>query len=185
VNAGGKIKMKILRWLPFAFLASLAPIFILGCVTRRFTVDSYPQGATVYKDNTPIGMTPVDSSFVYHGKYKFTLVKDGFETLTVDQPVQAPWYAYPPFDFITENMWPFEIRDHRRLTYTLEPRRVVTHEEAVQKASALRSRGQTLVPLNNSSEPVQPVRDPEIGSAPGIQPLPSQQDNSSKSPTAR
>lgn len=158
-------------------------VLITGCVTRRFTIDSYPQGATVYKDNTPIGMTPVDSSFIYHGKYKFTLVKDGYETLTVDQPVHAPWYAYPPFDFITENIWPFEIRDHRKLTYSMEPRRVVTHEEALQKASTLRLKGQNLQPIYPVTDSVQPSREPGSGTTPGILPLPAQTDNGSRSPT--
>ena len=87
-------------------------LIVSGCVTRKFTVDSFPQGATVYRDGNPLGITPVDDSFVYHGKYKFTLVKEGYETLTVDEPVHAPWYAYPPLDFFVENVWPFEIRDH-------------------------------------------------------------------------
>lgn len=161
----------------------LATLVLSGCVTRRFTIDSYPQGATVYQDNSPIGVTPVDSSFVYHGKYKFTLVKDGYETLSVDQPVPAPWYAYPPMDFIAENMWPFELRDHRRLTFALEPRRVVTHEEALQKASALRARGQTLQPIHPVTDSVQPSRQPGDGTVPGVLPLPAQIDNGSRSPT--
>lgn len=168
----------------FAIFMGLLILFTAGCVTRRFTIDSYPQGATVYKDNTPIGMTPVDSSFVYHGKYKFTLVKDGYETLTINQPVPAPWYAYPPFDFITENIWPFEIRDHRKLTYSMEPRRVVTHEEAAQKAALLRSKGQNLQPINPTNNSVQPSREPESSAIPGVLPLPAQSDNSSRSATA-
>jgi hypothetical protein len=156
------------------FLGGGIILIVSGCVTRKFTVDSFPQGATVYRDGNPLGITPVDDSFVYHGKYKFTLVKDGYETLTVDEPVHAPWYAYPPLDFFVENIWPFEVRDHRRLTYNLEPRRVVTHEEALLKASALRAHGQTVQPLPGNPEPVQPSRETVPGTTPGIQPLPAQ-----------
>ena len=37
----------------------------------------------------------MDDHFVYYGNYHFTLIKDGYETLQVDQDIPAPFYEYP------------------------------------------------------------------------------------------
>ena len=66
-----------------------------GCVEQRYVIYSDPPGAMVYRNGDPIGYTPVDDTFVYYGKYHFTLVKDGYETLQVDQDIPAPWYEFP------------------------------------------------------------------------------------------
>jgi len=84
-----------------------------GCVQRRMTIRSSPPGAAVYVDDYQIGTTPVSHDFVYYGTRKIRLVKDGYETLTVRQPIPAPWYEYFPLDFVSENLIPWEIRDER------------------------------------------------------------------------
>src|SRR5439155_8012621 len=63
---------------------------LAGCVERRFVITSDPPGAVVLRDHQPIGATPADDHFVYYGKYHFTLIKEGFETLQVDQDVPTP-----------------------------------------------------------------------------------------------
>src|SRR5262245_62187583 len=75
-------------------------MFAPGCVRRRLMVRSNPPGAMVYVDNQPIGTTPCATSFVYYGTREIKLVKPGFETLTVKQPIPAPWYQYPGIDFV-------------------------------------------------------------------------------------
>src|SRR5438045_3581884 len=79
------------RFSPLTFGGLLA-VLVSGCVERRYVVTSDPPGALVYKNGQPIGTTPVDDTFVYYGKYHFTLVKDGYETLQVDENFSAPWY---------------------------------------------------------------------------------------------
>ena len=91
--------------------ASLLPT--AGCVQRRMTIRSNPPGALVYVDDYQIGTTPVSTDFIYYGTRKIRLVKDGYETLTVRQPFPIPWYEIFPLDFVTENLWPWEIRDER------------------------------------------------------------------------
>ncbi len=164
-------------------LAGACVLMATGCVVRRFTVDSFPQGATVYRDGRPIGVTPVDDPFVYYGTYRFTLVKDGFETQHVDQKVQTPWHSFPGLDFFTENLWPFEVKDHRRYTYTLQPKQAVNENDALNKAEMLRQRGRTLrtesvpdgdapPPLPNSVAPGTGPTLPPVGGTPGTVPLP-------------
>src|SRR5262245_24692183 len=125
-----------------------------GCVERKFVIESNPPGALVLRNGQPIGFTPVDDSFVYYGKYDWTLVKDGYETLHVTERIRTPWYEIPPLDFITENLIPFKIRDVRRLNFNLEPRRNVRSDEVPQRAQELREKGKT---LGDPAAPVAPT----------------------------
>src|SRR6478672_8516057 len=63
------------------FVAALA--LLAGCVERRFVIESDPPGALVLLNGQPLGTTPVDGYFTYYGNYRFTIIKDGFETLHV------------------------------------------------------------------------------------------------------
>ncbi|MBN2577443.1 MAG: PEGA domain-containing protein [Pirellulales bacterium] len=111
-----------------------------GCVQRRMTIRSNPPGALVYVDDyeNPIGMTPCSSNFTYYGTRKIRLVKDGYETLTVMQPIPEPWYEFPPLEFVAENLVPGEIRDQRVLEYQLTPQMVVPTDQLRARAEQLR-----------------------------------------------
>jgi len=122
-------------------LAALAVVGILvcgGCVQRRMIVRSNPPGAVVYIDDYEIGTTPVATNFTYYGTRKIRLVKNGYETLTVMQPVPAPWYQWTPFDFIAENLIPGKIHDTRTFDYPLVPQLVVPPEQLLERAEELR-----------------------------------------------
>lgn len=111
-----------------------------GCVQRRMTVRSNPPGALVYVDDQdkPIGVTPVSHDFIYYGTRRIRLVKDGYETLTAMQPIPAPWYEYPPLDFVAENFVPGQIRDQRCFDFQLKPQMVVPTEQLLSRAEGLR-----------------------------------------------
>jgi hypothetical protein len=123
-----------------AILAGLAA----GCVERRYVITSDPPGAIVYRNGQPLGATPVDDHFVYYGKYKYTFVKDGFETMEVEQEIPAPWYEYPVIDFVSENVVPWQIEDVRRFHFKLSPRRIVNTNDLLKDAQNLRNRGMTI-----------------------------------------
>ena len=108
------------------------------------TIRSNPPGAMVYVDDYdyPIGTTPVSHNFTYYGTRKIRLVKDGYETLTVMEPIRAPWYQIPPVDFVTENLVPGELHDQRTLSYQLAPQKVVPTEELLGRAEGLRGQAQ-------------------------------------------
>ncbi len=110
------------------------------------TIRSNPPGAQVYVDNHEIGRTPVSTDFIYYGKREIRLVKDGFETLTVKQPVSAPWYQIPGIDFFSENLYPGEIRDERQFDYQMQPLLVVPSEQLLSRGEELR-RGNQAVPV--------------------------------------
>lgn len=112
--------------------------FVGGCVQRRMTIRSTPPGALVYVDDYQIGTTPVSTDFVYYGTRKIRLIKDGYETLTVSQPFPLPWYQIFPLDFVTENIWPGEIRDERVVDLSMMPAAATPPEEVVGRAEVAR-----------------------------------------------
>jgi hypothetical protein len=117
-------------------LASL--ILLPGCVRRRLMVRSNPPGALVYVDNQLIGTTPCATDFVYYGTRELRLVKAGYETYTVNQPIPAPWYEIPPLDFVSENLTWKKIQDFRTVTYDLKPQTIVPTEQLLGRAEELR-----------------------------------------------
>jgi hypothetical protein len=133
----------------------LAITITAGCVQRRMTIRSNPPGALVYVDDYQIGTTPVSTDFVYYGTRKIRLVKDGFETLTVRQPFPIPWYEVFPLDFVTENLWPWEIRDERVVDLAMVPAGSVPTESVVSRAELARRSAGSGPPV-----PVQPVSVP-------------------------
>jgi PEGA domain len=118
-----------------------------GCVHRRFTVRTNPPGARVFVDEYEIGTSPVSHDFVYYGTRKIRLVKDGYETLTILQPIPTPWYDLPGIDFISENLVPTEIRDHRVLDFQMQPQVIVPTEQLMGRAEELRRSRNPNVPV--------------------------------------
>jgi hypothetical protein len=145
--------------------AALCAGFLTGCVEQRYVIESEPPGAMVYRNGVPIGATPCDDYFVYHGYYDFTLVKPGFETLHVHEKIGTPWYEFFPLDFVSETLLPFRIHDVRRFKYTMQPVQSPNSEELIQKGGGLRQKGKSLeVPEAPPDQPpVAPAGVPTIG----------------------
>ena len=83
---------RLLRLVALALVA----LYAAGCVQRRMTIRTNPPGALVYIDNYEIGTTPVSTDFIYYGKRQIRIEKPGYETLTVEQPIPAPWFQWFP-----------------------------------------------------------------------------------------
>ena len=123
----------------YGCLLALATVALAtGCVQRRMTIRSNPPGALVYVDDYQIGTTPVSTDFIYYGTRKIRLVKDGYETLTVRQPFPLPWYQIFPLDFVTENLWPWEIRDERVVDLAMTTTASIPPESVVARAEQAR-----------------------------------------------
>jgi hypothetical protein len=141
-----------------------------GCVERRLTIRSNPPGAQVYVDDYEIGTTPCSVSYTYYGTRKIRLVKDGYETVTVLQPIPSPWYQYFPVDFVTENFVPGHIRDERVVSYQMPPAIQAPRDELLARAEALRQNGRLGAAANAQVR----VTPPPAGLAsPGVVPLPN------------
>lgn len=100
----------------------------------------------VYVDEYPIGVSPVSTSFTFYGTRRIRLIKDGYEPLTIMEPMWPPWYDIPPLDFATENLVPGELRDQRDFCYQLKPQVVVPPEQLLARGEQLR-RNQPVSPL--------------------------------------
>jgi len=137
------------------------------------TIRSNPPGALVYVDNYEIGTTPVSTHFLYYGTREIRLVKDGYETVTVMQKFPAPWYEFPPLDFVSENLVPGEIRDQRDLTFQLRPQMVVPVEHLMDRAERLRSG--TIMGPGLPGQPARPMLPPGQPGLPSGQPAPDLQ----------
>ena len=144
-------------------LALAVLVLAPGCVRRRLLVRSNPPGATVYVDNQPIGVTPCATSFIYYGTREVRLVKPGYETLTVNQPIPAPWYEAPGIDFVSENVFPKEIQDYRTVSFTLTPQVMAPTEQLLARAQALRSGTQQGIALPPGAAADQPYLAPNFG----------------------
>lgn len=122
--------------------ASLLLLFTAtGCVHRRMTIESVPAQALVVVDGEEVGKTPVSVDFTYYGTREIKLIKDGYETRTIEQPVSAPWYQVPPLDFVSDNFAMGQIPDRRRFVYQLQPKSTgaAQSEGLLNRAQSLRS----------------------------------------------
>ncbi len=140
-----------------------------GAVRRRLNVNSNPPGALVYVDNQQIGTTPCSVDFIYYGTREIRLIKPGFETLTVNQPIPTPWYEVPGLDFVSEILVPTKIRDNRTVTFNLAPQLVIPTQELVDRANQLRQ--------DTLHYPATPLSNAPTGTVPGTVVMP-------QSPTA-
>ena len=120
-------------------LAAVAVVACMGgCVERQMTIRSDPPGALVYVDDTEIGITPVSTPFTYYGQRKILLTKDGYEPLTVIQPVPPPLYDIPGVDFVPETLVAGKIRDERTFDYRLQPQMLTPPDQLRERAEGLR-----------------------------------------------
>ena len=134
-----------------------------GCVDRRFIIESNVPNAQVYIDNKPVGAAPADLPFDYYGYYNVTLVHPDFAPLNKRVRVRPPWYAYPPFDFFAEVVWPFRIEDTRRYFFKMDQTLQVPSDQLIQDADTLRQRGWSLpVPAGSQT----PLPGPPNGAPP-------------------
>jgi len=101
-------------------------------------VRTNPPGAIVSVDNQVIGTSPAATPFVYYGTREFRIEKDGYRTETIRRRFNPPWYQFPGIDFISETLWPGEIRDERIIDVEMVPLTREPAENVVQRADALR-----------------------------------------------
>ena len=126
------------RYSTTLLLLVLCALAAVGCVRRRLFINSNPLGALVYVDNEQIGTTPCAVDFTYYGTREIRLVKPGFETLKVNQPIPTPWYEYPPLDFVSDNLLPYEIRDNRSVSFNMMPEIIIPSQELIDRGNQLR-----------------------------------------------
>lgn len=124
-------------------LSALSIVLILGffaggCVERRLTINTRPQGALVVLNDEEIGTSPVTVSFQWYGDYNVTIRKEGFETLKTHRKLKAPWYDAFPFDFFAQIVNPKRIVDSYEWTFQLAPQKQISRQELIRQAEELK-----------------------------------------------
>ena len=128
------------RWLVVAVL--MAGSGLTGCVERRYTIRTEPPGALVIANGEPIGVTPVSKSFTFYGNRTFRIIKEGYETKDIVQPMKAPWFDNLATEFFTENLIPYTFRDDIEFDYKLDPAQSADPNAVLARAEATRADGQ-------------------------------------------
>ena len=144
-----------------------------GCVERKYTVYTDPPNSLVLVNNVPLGPSPADGSFVYYGKYNFTLMAPGYETLHAQEDVTAPWYEWWPLDFFFENLWPFELEDVRTFRYHMVPTQIPNTEDVLRRSGVVREQGRAVrqapTPPPDTAAATQTTGAPPQGEAPAAE----------------
>jgi hypothetical protein len=115
---------------------------VSGCVERRLTINTRPEGALVILNDEEIGTSPVTVPFEWYGDYNVIIRKDGFETLKTHRKLQAPWHDAFPFDFFAQIVLPCRIVDSYEWSFHLESKQRPTREELLTRAAELRELAQ-------------------------------------------
>jgi hypothetical protein len=111
-----------------------------GCVRRTLTINTVPQGATVWLNDEEIGKTPVSVDFLWYGDYDVIARLDDHETLRTHQNITEPWYQLPFIDFFSEVLWPGWVHDQRSMNFALVPAETPDRDELLRAAEAFRDR---------------------------------------------
>lgn len=126
------------RSLLFVTAASLGAVLLCGCVERKLTINTEPQGALITLNDEQIGVSPVTVSFNWYGDYWVRASKEGFETLDTHRELRAPLHDRFPFDFFAGVLYPGQITDDYEWTFELAPRQDLTRDQLLEQADALR-----------------------------------------------
>ena len=165
-------------------LLAAASALATGCVERRITIYSNPDGALVQLNDVEIGRTPITVPFTWYGDYDIVLRYER-EVETPDGPVRKVFYKHtherthaPPHQWIGVDLFtellPAKFEDHKTWAFVLDPLPELSDEEVVDRAKELKThldkpveftkekkKGNTLIP------PATPASAPATPPAPG------------------
>jgi hypothetical protein len=119
-------------------ISLIAAVILGGCVERKLTINTKPQGALVILNDEEIGESPVTVNFNWYGDYWVRIRKEGYETLNTHRNLKGPWYDKFPFDFFAQILNQKRIVDSYEWTFTLAPQKYPTREEIIQNAEKLK-----------------------------------------------
>jgi hypothetical protein len=130
--------MRKFNVLAITAMCSLLIVVLGGCVERKLTINTKPQGALVTLNDEEIGESPVTVNFNWYGDYCVRISKEGYETLNTHRDLKGPWYDHFPFDFFAEIVNPNRIVDSYEWTFELSPRQQIGRDELIQNANELK-----------------------------------------------
>ncbi|NLH42066.1 MAG: PEGA domain-containing protein [Planctomycetes bacterium] len=121
-------------------LCLVATLLLTGCVERRLTINTEPQGAIVTLNDQEIGVSPVTVPFNWYGDYWVRISKDGYETLNTHRKLKSPLYDHPPLDFFAEILYPGRIVNAYEWTFDLAVKQYPSRDELIEQGQSLRTK---------------------------------------------
>ncbi|HNT35136.1 MAG TPA: PEGA domain-containing protein [bacterium] len=100
--------------------STLCLLLLTGCLHSYVNVASDPPGARVFFNHEDKGKTPAKIEFLWYGKQKIQLFKEGYQRKDEIVDVKCPPHLYFPLDLFFTAM-PFKFEDNHHFTYTLTP----------------------------------------------------------------
>jgi len=165
-------------------LRKLAAVFLLGsfcavsgCVERKITIGSSPEGALVTLNDEEIGRTPITVPFLWYGDYNVILrLEKNVGTaekpdirryyLHTHQSTDVPWFQWIPIDLFTE-LLPMQFKDEKVWAFTIPEVKNPPEQELIQRAreakasldqpEPLKDKAKT-APSGGSTQPAAPAQ---------------------------
>ncbi len=135
----GNAKYNIARRIAFSTTAVLL-LIAAGCVERTVSINTEPQGATIFLNDQEVGESPVKVPFTWYGDYDIVIRKHGYQTIETHHRIKTPWYQYPIIDLFAEALIPFTVHDDRVLeTFALQAYEPPSKEALLERADELRA----------------------------------------------
>lgn len=131
------------KLLPVNKLLLIFPLLLAatGCIERTVSINTEPEGATVFLNDEEVGKSPVRVPFTWYGDYDIVIRKPGFQAIHTNHKIKTPWYETPGIDIFTECLMPFTVHDDRVLdTYVLQPAEPVDKQALLQAADEMKAR---------------------------------------------
>lgn len=110
-----------------------------GCVERKVTITSEPEGALVYFADDEIGRTPVTIPFVFYGDREVILRMQGYQTLKSHADLKPPIYDVPPWDLLSQAAVPWTYHYHVHKHYVMNPQELPEEQDLIRNADQLKS----------------------------------------------
>ena len=137
--------MDIKKTLRLMGLILLVPVFssvllLSGCVERKLTINTEPQGAIVALNDEEIGISPVTIEFNWYGDYNIRIEKQGYETLNTHRKLKGPVHDRFPFDFMYEVLWPGRVIDEYEWSFRLTAYEPVDRDELLRASEVMKEK---------------------------------------------
>jgi len=128
------------RWWGLGGMAVVCAALAVGCIERTVSINTEPQGATVFLNDEEVGKTPLKVPFTWYGDYDIVIRKPGYQTIRTNHNIRTPWYETPGIDVFTECLIPITVHDDHVLeTYTLLPQQPPERDELLKSADEARA----------------------------------------------
>jgi hypothetical protein len=130
----------------FLFPGFSSVLLLSGCVERKLTINTEPQGAIVALNDEEIGISPVTIEFNWYGDYNIRIEKQGYETLNTHRKLKGPLHDRFPFDFFAEVLWPGRIIDEYEWSFRLSEYEPMDRDELLRASEAMKQKALLEIP---------------------------------------